>query len=241
MSEGTSGADRGRMMPDGWHEFADGRAMAVACAKSVADAIDRALQSHGDALLAFPGGSTPVEAFEILAEEPVDWERVTILPGDDRLVGWDDPLSNFAQLRGFFAKTGANLLPLFDGETEQVQAARQANEALARFDRPLDLVWLGVGGDGHTASIFPGPDYAEALATTETTLVVRPDPLPPEAPVARITLSPAAIRSAGHRMISLRGPAKREVLLKALADGDRSEFPVGRVMNDTDADFYWSP
>ena len=224
--------------PNDWHAFDDADAMAQACADRVANIIQRAVAERGTALVAFPGGSTPAPAFEILAARSLDWGKVTILPGDDRMVAHDDPLSNFAMLSRYFGATSATLMPLVG---EDGTSADNANQRLDALPWPLDLVWLGAGGDGHTASIFPGPDYLEALTTDARALRVTPDPLPPEAPVSRITLSANAMRSARHRMVSLRGNDKRDVLLAALSDGNKSPFPVGVVLDRVAAEFYWSP
>ena len=224
--------------PAGWHAFEDGASMAKACADHVFSIIEGVIAERGTAVVAFPGGSTPAPAFELLAKRQVDWAKVTILPGDDRMVGHDDPLSNFSMLEHYFGATPAKLVPMVDdGETD----AAQANLRLGAMPWPLDLVWLGAGGDGHTASIFPGPDYRNALTTDARALKVTPDPLPPEAPVARITLSTTAIRSARHRMLSVRGTDKRDVLLAALSDGNRSQYPVGVVLDQVEAEIYWSP
>ena len=231
--------------PKGWHAFEDGAAMAAACADRVAAIVESAIADRGRAVLAFPGGSTPAPAFELLAGRPLDWEKVTILPGDDRIVDQADPLSNFAMLERYFGGTGARLIPLVDDVALGATHAESANRRLADLPWPPDLVWLGVGGDGHTTSIFPGPDYREAIETEARALKVTPDPLPPEAPVARITLSAHAIRSARHRMVSLRGDDKRMVLLEALSDGYKSRFPVGVVFGsasgEVSGEFYWSP
>ena len=224
--------------PEGWHAFDDANAMAQACADRVTAIIENAIAERGHAAIAFPGGSTPAPAFEMLAKRSLDWAKVTILPGDDRMVDHDDPLSNFAMLERYLGAIGAKLVPMF---AEGDASAAQANLRLDALGWPLDLVWLGVGGDGHTASIFHGPDYHTALTTEARALKVTPDPLPPEAPVSRITLSPAAIRSARHRMLSLRGADKRDVLLEALSDGNKSRFPVGVVIGPSPAEFYWSP
>ncbi|MBB3033839.1 6-phosphogluconolactonase [Alteriqipengyuania lutimaris] len=227
--------------PEGWHEFADNAAMAAACADRVSAIIADAIADRGEAVVAFPGGSTPVAAFELLKERPLDWEKVTILPGDDRMVDHTDKLSNFAMLEAHFGATAARLVPLVGKGEKALADAAPVNERLSALAWPLDLAWLGAGGDGHTASIFPGPDYRTALTTKARALKVTPDPLPPEAPVARITLSAASIRSARHRMVSIRGGDKRDVLLAALSDGSESPYPVGVVLDSSPAEFYWSP
>jgi 6-phosphogluconolactonase len=101
-----------------------------------------------------------------------------------------------------------------------------------------------MGADGHTASIFPGPDLDEALngPKERRALGVMPDPLPAEAPVARVTLSKAAILAARTLTIVLTGADKREVLERAIADGASSTLPIGRVLADSDlaVDIHWA-
>ena len=134
--------------PKGWHAFEDGAAMAAACADRVAAIVESAIAERGHAVVAFPGGSTPVPAFELLAGRPLDWENVTILPGDDRIVDQADPLSNFAMLERYFGGTGARLIPLVDDVALGATHAESANRRLADLPWPPDLVWLGVGGGG---------------------------------------------------------------------------------------------
>ena len=102
----------------------------------------------------------------------------------------------------------------------------------------------GMGADGHTASIFPGPDYDEALngPKERRALGLMPDPLPPEAPVARVTLSRAGIVSARSIMFAISGPAKKKVLEDAIKEGASSPYPVGRVLAEVELpiDIHWS-
>ena len=102
-----------------------------------------------------------------------------------------------------------------------------------------------MGEDGHTASIFPGPDYDEALSgpRERRALGVMPDPLPPEAPVARVTLSRQGIVTAKALTIVITGDAKRKVLEQAIAQGESSRLPIGRVLADVElpVDIHWAP
>jgi 6-phosphogluconolactonase len=102
-----------------------------------------------------------------------------------------------------------------------------------------------MGEDGHTASIFPGPDLQAALDAPKArrAVGVLPDPLPQDAPVPRVTLTRAAILSARTVMITLRGEAKRELLEAAIADGQSSKLPIGRVLAEAEQpiDIHWAP
>jgi 6-phosphogluconolactonase len=227
-----------------WWEYDDAGEMAEAVAGDIGFLIGQALDARGNALVAFPGGTTPVATFDLLARQKLSWKQVTILPTDERLVAMTDPLSNVRELAARFLPVGARVLPLAGAKVlEPEGAARVANDMLSDFHWPPDLIWLGVGEDGHTASIFPGPDYAAALATADRVVGVRPDPLPASAPVPRITLSKSAILSARALMITIQGAEKRAVLERALEAGAASAYPVGRVLADCSqaVDIHWCP
>lgn len=230
-----------------WWEFGDAAEMADQVAGDIGFVIESAIEAHGGARLALPGGRTPDVIFAALAANgSLDWSKVTIVPTDDRLVALDDALSNHAKLQATFGAKGANIVSLVDEAAldDYREAGRLADERLKLVDWPLDLVCLGMGADGHTASIFPGPDYDRALTgpRERRAVGVRPEPLPPEAPVDRVTLTAAAISSARTVMIVITGDEKRKVLEEAISQGPLSAKPIGRVLAelDTSVDIFWS-
>jgi len=228
-----------------WWEYDDAEEMAAAVAGDVQFIIESALDARGAAVVALAGGKTPLPIYAKLAQAKLDWKRVTIVPGDDRIVPLGDPLSNVTAIGKVFIPKGARVIPLVSATAPDYKAAGRAADALLQdVHWPLDLCLLGIGGDGHAASIFPGPDYDEALngPKERRALGVMPDPLPPEAPVARVTLSRAAIVSARALMIAITGQQKRDVLEAAIAQGASSNYPVGRILADVElpVDVHWS-
>lgn len=226
-----------------WWDYDDADEFAEAVAGDIAFIIESALDARGQALVAFPGGTTPGPIFALLAAKKLKWKAVTIVPTDDRLVSPTDALSNVGMIAKTFIPLGARVLPIGTENKDHRMAGKAADARLQDLHWPPDLVWLGVGADGHTASIFPGPDLDEALNAPKArrAVGVLPDPLPAEAPVARVTLTRAAILSARTVLIAIKGADKRKVLEKAIKDGPLSSVPVGRVLADAEQaiDIHW--
>ena len=143
-----------------WWEYDDAGELADAIAGDIQFDIESAIDARGSAVIALAGGKTPFPAYEKLASAKLDWKRVTIVPGDERIVPLGDPLSNVTQLGKLFIPKGARVIPIVPKQTEDYKSAGRSADALMQdLHWPLDLCLLGMGGDGHTASIFPGPDF----------------------------------------------------------------------------------
>ncbi|MEG8038328.1 6-phosphogluconolactonase [Sphingomonas sp. LR60] len=228
-----------------WWEYDDAAELADAVAGDIQFVIESAIDARGSAVIALAGGKTPLPAYEKLAKAKLDWKRVTIIPGDERIVPLGDALSNVTALGKIFIPKGARVMPIVPKATDDYKAAGRSADALMQdLHWPLDLCLLGVGGDGHTASIFPGPDYDQALngPKERRAIGVMPDPLPPEAPVARVTLTRQGIVTARALMIALSGDAKRKVIEDAIKEGAGSPYPIGRVLADAElpVDIHWA-
>jgi 6-phosphogluconolactonase len=228
-----------------WWDYDSLGELADAVAGDVGFIIESAVDARDASLIAVPGGRTGPAIFPKLAAQKLPWRKVTIIPTDDRLAPLDSELSNIRRIGKAFLPAGARVFPIATGIDDYRLAGNAADARLQDLPWPPDLVWLGMGADGHTASIFAGPDLQDALDAPRArrAIGVMPDPLPSEAPVARVTLTRAAILAARTMLITITGKEKRELLEQAIADGQSSKLPIGRVLAEAEQpiDIHWCP
>jgi 6-phosphogluconolactonase len=228
-----------------WWDYESIGELADAVAGDVGFIIHSAVEARNASLIAVPGGSTGPKIFPKLAAQQLPWKRVTIIPTDDRLAPMDSDLANVREIARAFLPTGARVVPIATEIADYRLAGNSADARLQDLSWPPDLVWLGMGADGHTASIFPGPDFQAALDAPKArrAIGVMPDPMPSAAPVARVTLTRAAILSARTILITIIGDQKRQLLELAIADGHSSKLPIGRVLAEAEQpiDIHWCP
>jgi 6-phosphogluconolactonase len=199
-----------------WWEYDSLDELADAVAGDVGFIIESAVDARDASLIAVPGGKTGPAIFTRLAKQKLPWKKVTVIPTDDRLVAVDSELSNVRGLARAFLPLGARVVPLTSEAAADYKLAGNAADArLQDLPWPPDLVWLGMGADGHVASIFPGADLQPALDAPKPRRAIgtMPDPLPQEAPVARVTLTRAAILSARTVLITITGQAPDKLVV----------------------------
>lgn len=181
--------------------------------------------------IALAGGSTPRRAYELGAERDVDWSSATVWFGDERCVRPDHPDSNFAMAeRALLSRLHYDRRPTVRRIAAELGAEKAADayEDLLR-DVVLDLILLGLGPDGHTASIFPGKP---ALQETQRRVVAVPEPgLDPRVP--RITLTLPAINTAREIVFLVAGADKAEAVARAFGDPPDLTAPAAHVHNPT--------
>jgi 6-phosphogluconolactonase len=212
--------------------FPDGAALAPAFAQWTAERLAAAIATRGAALLVVSGGTTPLHYFEALSRQSLDWSRVAITLADERRVADDSPRSNARLVREALLKgpaAAASFVPLADARLSADQELAAANARIAALPSPADLVVLGMGEDGHTASWFPdGEGLTEAMDPAARMLVA---PISaPDAPEPRLTLTGRAILRARAIALQIEGPAKLATLDKALAKGPIQAMPIRAVL-----------
>ncbi len=212
--------------------YADPAAVAEAAAEHFAEWAARYVAAQRRFGVALSGGSTPRQLYEQLATGPhgqqVPWERVHVFWGDERAVPPDDPASNY-RLAHEALLSKAPLPPAnvhrMRGEAENLEEAAAAYEQELRLALPrLDLALLGLGSDGHTASLFPG--YPAQHETTRW--VVATGVAPTEPPVRRLTLTLPVLNNAAQVLFLVTGAAKADLVREILSEtGAGGRYPAG--------------
>lgn len=223
-------------------------ALASAVAARIAVATDEALAARGAALLALAGGRTSPPVFRQLAAQPRDWSRVTAMPSDERWVARAHADCNLAQMQSAFAGAdGIRWLPLVPEAPAGDADAAHANAALAAHAELFDVAMLGMGADGHFASIFPGAPTLDlalghAAAPAADAVAILPDPMPAAGPHPRVSLSLPRLLRSRLLLLVITGEDKRAVLERAQAEGDWRALPVAALLRSAHPQFevHWS-
>lgn len=205
--------------------FDNPRTLDNALATDVVDKLQEAVKTRGRAYLVVSGGSTPRGLFETLAGSDLAWDKVTIILADERWVPDDHNDCNERMVREHLI-TGkarhAELLSLIEGYPDRAANLATVKHALAEIGA-FDVVILGMGLDGHTASLFPdAPELVEGLQTTEPALMTTPQ----LAPHRRVSLSRERLSNTRFGVIHIVGNDKASVLQQAIDSGDQLAYPI---------------
>lgn len=223
------------------HDFANAVQLAEALARDVAGHLRAAIAQNGKATLVVSGGRSPVAFFERLAAEPLDWARVLVSLADERWVPVEHPDSNAALVRRHLLQgpaAAAKLIGLYSLAPSLEVAAEQADRILAELP-PIDVLVLGMGDDGHTASLFPSsPNLREALSLGGERRCL--PMLAPSVPHQRLTMTRDLLASASVKILSIAGQGKLDTLRTAVQGDDVTVLPI-RAFLSPSLEIYWCP
>jgi 6-phosphogluconolactonase len=217
--------------------FENRAVLELSLAERMAAVMRAAILQFGDARILLSGGSTPFGVYQKLAEMEMDWSRVYVGLVDDRMVPLDHPSSNFGVLKSVFDRAiqaGAHVFPMVQTDDWSENLALVQSEYQIFAER-IDYTILGMGNDGHTASLFPNDPASEAdLSSDERTLLYTQAPVEPK---HRMTCSSAFLAQAKNTTLMLVGEEKLNVLRQA----EQQNYPIIRVMRKIEnVDVYYT-
>jgi 6-phosphogluconolactonase len=213
-------------------ECADSAALAVAVAAEILSDLREAVAQYGRASLVVPGGKTPVAVFEHLATAELAWEKVTIIPCDERWVPADHPDSNEGLIRRHLLKDRAGaaaLLSLYRPTSRPADAMADVAQTLDAVARPFSCVFLGMGDDSHFASLFPG----RAETGPALDLGCKADLMALDQPAKghpRLGLTLSALTDCRRILLAIQGPEKRIVLGRAIDNINEDTYPIAALL-----------
>ncbi|SDR93504.1 6-phosphogluconolactonase [Halopseudomonas xinjiangensis] len=220
------------------HDAASPAEQARLMADFVLEALARALHERGHASLAVSGGRSPAAFFKRLNESELDWEEVTLTLADERWVPQDDPESNAGLVQrsmpNVFAR--AHWVPLYRGLDPHKDAAAVSTDIERLL--PLDVLVLGVGADGHTASLFPVGDHLLENLRSDAPALCQAVPAADQR-LPRLTLTGAVLQRARVRLLQVNGGEKQAVVARAF-NAEPREMPVAAFLQPP-MDIFYAP
>ncbi len=201
------------------------------------------IEENGRASLVVSGGRTPAALFSALSNASLPWDKVDVTLADERWVDNSDDASNEKMLRAKLLvnnAASANFVPLKTQHANAEDAVAECTANLQTIHTPFDVVILGMGEDGHTASLFPCSEQISAgleLESENVYIAVQPT----TAPNQRMSLTLPAILNSKHVFLHLTGDSKKAVLETVLSDNDELAMPIRAVINNNDVKLMWAP
>jgi len=227
-----------------WHEASSAEQIAIRLASAVEQNLSDTIDAHGRASLVVSGGSTPLPFFKQLSQATINWSAVDVTLADERWVSEDHNDSNARFVKEHFLTGAASAARFFSlyRDVKPDQAIGEVQSALGDMTLPFSVVVLGMGGDGHTASLFPETDGLKAaldLDSRQMLAVLQPSTVPQ----VRITLTRAALMRSRFRYLHITGEDKRNVLEDALKQDVDNPPPIASFFEKhlPPISVYWSP
>lgn len=225
-----------------WINCQNSTLLATSLAKNIALQLTEALMIRPRASLAVSGGRTPLAMLEQLSLQALDWHRVDVTLADERWVDEQDTASNAALVRSSLLQNNAKhatFFALFNPQKSAYLGQKSCQTQLQGMQWPLDVLVLGMGNDGHTASLFPQcPNLHEALTAPTSQLCI--DTQAPVTPTQRMTLTGPTLTHARHKHLHIEGAEKHRVLQQAMALADPFKMPIFALLKSP-LTIHWCP
>lgn len=216
------------------HAFSDLPSLSEALAQSAAVTLRKAIEQHGQVSLVVPGGHTPAAYLPRLAQMDLPWRQVFVTLSDERWVEPTSEQSNERLVRTHFLQhiqPAPRFIPLKTECAHPDQAITSLNERLSGLPLPFSLVILGLGADGHIASLFPG------MVLDENSTSLCQPATPPAAPSLRISLSLRALINSSRIVLVITGKEKRQLVDRLTASPDPA-IPFVRLMQSRPVELF---
>ena len=217
--------------------------LATEFAQTLTDILKAGIETRGRASLVVSGGRTPAALFKTLSNTDLAWDKVDITLADERWVDEDHDASNAASVRKNLLQNkaaAANFVTPKTADADANDAIAEVENRISSFSQPFDALILGMGEDGHTASLFPcSEQVADGLNMSSGKICIAVQPT--TAPHQRISLTLPALLNSRNIFLHLTGGAKKEVLKDALANNTELEKPVTAVVNRAPVTLMWAP
>jgi 6-phosphogluconolactonase len=223
--------------------FDNADALTSAFADDLVSILKTGIRTRGRASLVVSGGRTPLALFKQLSETDLEWDKVDITLADERWVDEDHPDSNTSLVKNNLIKNKASAARFVELKSEPSDAnegVNAAEAALASMSQPFDALILGMGEDGHTASLFPCSEQINDgldMSSGRTCIAVQPT----TAPHQRISLTLPALLNSRNIFLHLTGEKKKHVLLDALDNASEAQKPITAVVNRAPVTLMWAP
>ena len=231
-------------LPDsvGFYSANNSESLASDLCQCIGEILTEAIRKRGRASMAVSGGSTPIRLFKEFSLLSLDWQKIDLTLADDRWVDAKNADSNELLVRTHLMKNKAaqvNFIPLKNNAKTAKEGQIYSEKMLRKITLPFDVVVLGMGSDGHTASLFPCADeLPEAMNLNNSNYLISTSPK--TAPYERLSLTARVIFDSKNVFLHLNGSSKLHVLESAMEYKDPNKMPIYMFLKNG-LSIYWSP